>query len=249
MQNTITNKHKYQSFANQTLQWLDLDSESLWETNMQDPQRRAHLVKYGFDQSQAVTYQMNSHGFRSAEFDSGSGFIALGCSFTCGIGLPATQIWPSLVGQAVGLTSWNLGIGGAGLDTCFRMLYTYIDMLSPKFVMLLTPDQHRFEIHDLDQPRMIMHASNYNSADITTIKKFWFANEQNTLINHTKNLLAIQQLCASKQVKLIVKNLYPDLLGTIAPHEPWPASRDLQHVGYPEHRHCADQFLQALHQN
>lgn len=245
----ITPKHKNDFVAGQRLYWLDLDSEELWKTNMQDPERRAQLEKYGFDRPDAITYDMNSKGFRSEEFDDRPGFIALGCSFTCGIGLPVDQVWPSIVSQATGLVPWNLGIGASGLDTCFRMLYNYIDRLDTKFVMLLTPDRDRFEIHKLGTPCMVMHNKTHPDSAIDEIKKFWFSDDQNTATNYNKNLLAIQQLCQSRKIKLIIKHQVPDLLGQKISQDQWPTGRDLKHVGYLEQKRCAEIFLNELNQN
>jgi hypothetical protein len=249
MYKNITKLHNNQHLANQTLHWFDLDSQELWQANMADPKRCAQLEQFGFDQPDAITYQMNNHGFRCDDFDRRPGFIALGCSFTCGIGLPVQQVWPSIVGQVTRLVPWNLGIGGAGLDTCFRMLYNYIDLLQPEFVMLLTPDPDRFEIHALGIPCMTMHNNTHHNPAIDKVKKFWFSDEQNTNVNYTKNLLAMQQLCNSRNVKLIIKNLYPDLLGKKLTQSNWPTGRDLCHVGYLEQQRCAELFLQALDQN
>lgn len=245
----ITSKHKNNFIAGQRLYWLDLDSEKLWQANMADPERRAQLERFGFDKPDAITYDMNKKGFRADEFDNRPGFIALGCSFTCGIGLPIDQVWPSIVGQSTGLVPWNLGIGGCGLDTCFRMLYNYIDQLNVKFVMLLTPDRDRFEIHKLGTPCMAMHNSPHPDSVINDIKKFWFSDEQNTAVNFNKNLLAIQQLCASRQIKLIIKHQVPDLLGQKITQAQWPSGRDLVHVGYLEQKRCAEIFLTDLNQN
>lgn len=245
----ITQKHKNSRLSGQRLHWLDLDSEELWQSNMAVPERRAQLEKYGFDKPDAITYDINSHGFRSDEFDNRAGFIALGCSFTCGIGLPVHQVWPSIVARSTGLVPWNLGIGASGLDTCFRMLYNYIDRLNVEFVMLLTPDPDRFEIHKLGTPCMVMHNKTHPDSAIDEIKKFWFSDDQNTAVNYNKNLLAIQHLCHSRKIKLIIKHQFPDLLGQRISQDTWPAGRDLKHVGYLEQQRCAEIFLNELNQN
>ena len=246
MYQNITKLHKNQHLVNQTLHWLDIDNKELWQSNIADPARRAQLEHFGFDRPDAITYQMNSHGFRCNDFDSRPGFIALGCSFTSGIGLPIEQVWPTIVGNFAGLVPWNLGIGGAGSDTCFRMLINYIDLLNPKFVMLLTPDPDRFEIHYLSRPYTIMHNQAHPNSKINEIQKFWFSDEQNTLVNYTKNLLAMQQICSSRNIKFVIKKLYPDLLGQNITQAQWPSARDLQHVGYLEQKRCAELFLQDL---
>jgi hypothetical protein len=244
----ITKQHRYEQFANQTLKWFDLDKHELWLENMQDPEKRKQLEQFGFGHPDAIDYKINAQGFRSVEFDNTPGFIALGCSFTCGVGLPAEQVWPGMIARATGLNAWNLGLGGCGLDTCFRLLYNYIDVLNPKFVMLLAPDQDRFELHIRDTPVSIMHhTETFGPAHLEQIKQIWYTDDQNSTVNYLKNMLAITQLCNDRQIPLIaqkVKTLYQNKLDT-----KWPSSRDLRHVGYAEQRACADQFLRELNQN
>jgi hypothetical protein len=248
----ITKHHRYEQFANQTLKWFDTDKHEFWLENMQNPEKRKQLEQLGFGHPDAIDYKINAHGFRSVEFDHTPGFIALGCSFTCGIGLPLQQTWPDMIARATGLNAWNLGIGGCGLDTCFRLLYNYIDVLNPKFVMLLTPESTRFELHCKDTPIGIMHgfkakAEMIAPALLEQIKQIWYTDDQNSTVNYLKNLLAITQLCSDRQIPLItqkVKTLYQNKLAT-----QWPSARDLQHVGHAEQRACADQFLKELNQN
>ena len=244
----ITKKHRYEQFANLTLKWLDLDSHKLWLENMQDPKKRKQLEQFGFGHPDAIDYKINTQGFRSSEFDNSPGFIALGCSFTCGIGLPLEQVWPSMIAEATGLTARNLGIGGCGLDTCFRLLYNYIDVLNPKFVMLLAPDPFRFELHIQGTPLPVMHHTKGPSATpLDQIKQIWYTDDQNSNVNYLKNMLAITQLCNNQQIPLItrkVNTIYQNKLSSS-----WPSARDLRHVGHAEQRNCADQFLKDLNQN
>jgi len=239
----VTAKHRYQQYANQTLYWLDSDGRQEWEHNLKDKTKHAQLKKYGFDQEHAIVYQLNSHGFRCDEFSDRPGFIALGCSFTCGIGLPIEQTWPYQVGSALDLSVWNLGIGSSGLDTCFRLLINYLDQLRPKFVMLLIPPQHRFEIHDLDGPVWIMPGVAVNDKALQTVQKVWYSNDQNSQINKIKNLWAMQQLCDKRGIRLITQEI---------PTEPqditdkWPSARDLLHNGHATHQVWANNFLRKL---
>jgi hypothetical protein len=232
--------HRYSNFKNKNLFWVDTDSEESFNHHMSDPERRAQLIKYGWDNPTAITYQFNSHGFRSKEFDDSPGIIALGCSFTAGIGLPQNSIWPELVGQQLGLSVWNLGIGGASMDTCFRNLYHYVDKLNAEYVLLLAPPEQRFELHTDEKilcfrPQHVYHP----------IQQWWYQCEINGQLNFYKNLLAIQQLCSNHNKKLIVKNIETDLFGL--PHtDKWPTSRDMLHVGAQEQKKCANQFIDSI---
>jgi hypothetical protein len=232
--------HYYSHYKNQTLEWVDADSKDDFERNMQDPEKRAQLQKYGWDQPGVITYQFNSLGFRCKEFDNSPGIITIGCSFTAGVGLPLQSIWPSLVGQALGLSVWNLGIGGASMDTCFRLLSLYIDSLNADYVLLLTPPDQRFELHTAKKvqcfhPQTIIHP----------IQRFWYEVETNGTLNFAKNLLAIRQLCADHNKRLIVKYHERDMF-VLKQRDRWPPARDLLHVGCLEHEHLAQKFLQEI---
>lgn len=248
----ITKHHRQEQWANQTHKWLNPDSHESWLENMQNPEKRRQLEQLGFGDPNAIDYKFNAQGFRSDEFDNQPGFIALGCSFTTGVGLPVEQAWPDMIARATGLRAWNMGMAGCGLDTCFRLLYNYIDVLKPKFIMMLAPDQDRFELHCRDIPVAIMHGFKARAeviapALLEQIKQIWYTDDQNSTVNYVKNMLAISQLCGARQIPLIsqeVKTIYRNKLGT-----KWPSSRDLQHVGHAEQRACADQFLNKLNQN
>jgi hypothetical protein len=234
----IPNDHFYSHYKNQTLSWIDTDSADMFARNMSNADRRQQLEKYGWDKPGIITYKFNSHGFRCNEFDQSHGIITIGCSFTAGVGLPVESIWPNLVGSDLGLPVWNLGIGGASMDTCFRLLSCYIHKLNAEYVLLLTPPDQRFELHTVEKvqcfrPQTIIHP----------IQNYWYQCESNGQLNFIKNLLAIQQLCTQHNKKLIVKHSDGDMCGTLKPRDRWPPARDLLHVGTDEHKECARRFL------
>jgi hypothetical protein len=237
----LTKEHRYSQYKNQTLSWLDTDSEKTFQANMQDPIRRQQIEKYNWHLPNCITYKFNSLGFRSEEFTGAAGFIALGCSFTSGIGLPIDQIWPSIVSQQTGLQAFNLAQGDGSMDTCFRLLSGYIKELDPKFVMLLRPVSSRFEIHNEAGPHNVL----INVPRYSEMQKVWYADEQNQLVNFYKNTLAIQYLCQVNNVKLIIKDSKEDLSIDPSP-DAYPAARDLLHNGHASHIYCAERFLKDL---
>jgi hypothetical protein len=232
--------HYYSQHKNKTLSWIDSDSEEVFLKNIQDPERLSQLKKYGWDQPDAITYKFNSEGFRCNEFDQSLGIITIGCSFTAGVGLPLDSIWPTMVGNELGLSVWNLGIGGASMDTCFRLLCNYIDRLNSQYVLLLTPPEQRFELHTPNtvhcfHPQQIIHP----------IQRWWYECNSNGQLNFFKNTLALQQLCQQHGKRLIIKNHGTALFG-IPPRDKWPPARDMLHVGVEEHVRCAEIFLNAV---
>jgi hypothetical protein len=201
--------HYGQYHANQHLDWLPTDTKENYEKLIQDSEHRQYFAKLGWDQPGAITYKINSHGFRSDEFDGGPYLVALGCSYTVGIGLPVEATWPYLVGQALGLKVANLAWGGYSIDTCFRLAEYWIPELKPDLVIMLAPPRHRVELM-LDQTQFDINkmpveifmpesqSSHFRKDD--WYLKHWFLAEENARINQTKNSLAIQQLCADLDI-------------------------------------------------
>lgn len=237
--------HYWSTYKNTTRFWLGTDSQEQFEKNLQNSLYRAQLQKYGFDQPTAISYEFNSHGFRCKEFDHSPGFIALGCSQTAGVGMPANQTWPRLVSHKLGLMCWNLAVGGASMDTCMRLLYHYIDLLNPRMVLLLRPSMVRLEIFDHDTVKNLLPAK----IELPAFQKIWYSNDTNSQMNCIKNTLAIERLCAQRQIPLVIKDAETDLLLYDRRPSAFPGARDLQHAGPEEHRHCAELFITALNQN
>ena len=76
---------------------------------------------------------------RDEEFDDRPAGIALGCSYTEGVGVPEHTTWGNGLGRMLGMHMWNLGVGGGSLDTVFRVLEYWLPKLTPKFVAICIP--------------------------------------------------------------------------------------------------------------
>ena len=134
-------------YAGQTLDWMPTDTKEIFEQLMQDPVHQEYFANLGWLEPGAINYKINSYGFRAEEFVEGQPcIVALGCSYTVGIGLPYKDIWPTLVGNALGLPVYNLAWGGSSADTCFRMARYWIPKLTPVHVLMLTPPESRIEL-------------------------------------------------------------------------------------------------------
>ena len=104
-----------------------------------------------------IIYEFNSDGFRSDEFDNnekGLKILYVGCSFTQGVGLPHKHIWSSFLNKMISnkyniaLQQYNIGFGGASLDTICRLLYFLIKVrkFKPDLVLGLMPHYNRVEL-------------------------------------------------------------------------------------------------------
>ena len=81
--------HFGMKYAGQTVEWLPTDTEESYRKLIQEPRHQEHFRRHGWDQPGAITYQINSNGFRAPEFELGTAnIVTLGCSYSVGIGLP-----------------------------------------------------------------------------------------------------------------------------------------------------------------
>jgi hypothetical protein len=237
----LSNHHSQNSFKNSIHDWIGADTQILFEEHIKDPVRKYQLEKYGFfDSNNPISYKFNQDGFRCKNFDDSNSMIALGCSFTMGVGLHAENTWPSIIEQQLKLTVWNLGIGGASMDTCFRMLNYYISKLNAKCVLALGPPNQRFELHTDGGVKCFMPSENKHP-----VQQYWYQNETNGELNYYKNCLAIQQLCQQRGKKCVI-GYASDLLIKKNPSDQWPGARDMLHAGAQEQQSCAGYFLKAI---
>lgn len=225
-----------------TLLWNGTDTESLFKKNMADTTGSNLIKKLGWDRTE-ISYKYNSHGFRCDEFDGRPCALALGCSFTEGTGLPIEMTWPSLLSKMIDLHVWNLGSGGASIDTAFRTLEFYIDKLRPRAVFLLIPPKNRFEYCDIDNGYPVAHPSHPSQKHQSFIKE-WMTQTRNGEYNTRKTLLAMQKLCDNHAVPMLyvdhevtehaTRLTTPDL------------ARDLMHRGSLYQMNKADTFFKQF---
>jgi hypothetical protein len=233
-------KHFNSRLAGQNVMWTGQDNEDRFTAHMANPKTAEKLINLGWDKPNCITYSYNSHGFRTSNFTDEESGIALGCSFTEGVGIPNHQSWPSVLSQLLNINIYNLGIGGASIDTAFRLLDHYIDKLNVKFVALCSPEKSRFEIFDQGYPVNILSGLRTKPEFIIPYLKhrLAFSDDIESEINHKKNLLAMQQLCAKHNVHFIhipVRSFKCNYAG-----------RDLAHPGPEPHKIFADQMFKQI---
>lgn len=239
--------------AGAQLDWLPTDTKESYDRLCQDPKHRAYFEAQGWHLPGAITYKINSEGFRCDEFEYDKPYlVSLGCSFTNGIGLPLETVWPELVGKELGLKVANLSWGGASADTLYRLAEYWVPKIKPKLVTMLAPPQDRVELIldpasmtefryvpiDVYLPSSLPPSSN---KDFLT---HWFLNEENGQINQRKNIRAIKQLCAELNIPCIVLRAHDFMMGA---REDIGYARDALHGGVIAHELIARKILNDWH--
>ena len=218
-----------------TSNWAGRDHPERFQKLLEHPEKAQRRRELGFLESDCISYAYNKFGFRADEFDDRPAGIALGCSFTEGIGIPVEATWPAQLSVLLGQHVWNLGVGASSADTAYNLIEHYIDKLNTKFVVMCVPPRDRFEFFQNTTPIRIL------GNDLTLYKHFfmeWFATDENSLINRQKNILAIQQLCLQRGIPcyyLLVEELLRD-----------GRARDLQHAGAEANQQFAKKMYQLM---
>jgi len=222
----------YKEHANKSLDWLPMDTKELYEKNLKE---KYQLLKQHDWIDKSFTYKFNSHGFRCNEFTDKPTIMFLGCSFTCGIGLPIEFIWPELLSKNLNMHCANLGIGGGSNDAAFRLCNGWIDIINPQLVILLPPPPDRLEL--LNSTTINNLSLSWEQSTDSFLKE-WIMDDNNSYFNNLKNKLAIQNICVTRNIKFLALEFGQMHSVDLA--------RDLSHSGIKSNKIFAEHILTKL---
>ena len=225
--------HQYSELADQTFDWYPMDSKERYEENLKN--KLYELQKFNWVDS-TFTYKFNSHGFRCEEFTAEPSVMFLGCSHTCGIGLPLENTWTYLVSKQLNLNMINLGLGGSGPDTAFRLANHYIPQLKQKIVIYLQSYKERFSL--LTKDKVHQFSPIFYPKEFEKFYFEWISYEENIILHELKHNLAIEMLCNKNNIKLITFNI--DCFGEL------DFARDLNHRGIKSNEEFSKLVLNAI---
>ena len=230
----------YTHFANQSINWLPMDTEELYLRNLST---NRELLEQNNWVDKSFTYTFNSHGFRCNEFTNDPTVMFLGCSYTCGIGLPINTIWPELVSKQLNMRCANLGQGGGSIDTAFRLCLGWIHRIKPKLVVFLRPPGVRWEVLGDNNGAHFLFGDEELKMDGSYTMKY-ISNEINNTLNYQKNLYAMQYICQRYDIKFLHFGVGWDSVGQKDFAGAW--ARDLAHPGSKSHQLFADRVLNSI---
>lgn len=229
--------------SSQILHWNGSDTAALYGKNMQNMLTSKRLLSLGW-QDAVIEYSYNSHGFRCQDFYHGPCAVALGCSFTEGIGLHLRQTWPHMLSSKLDFPVWNLGSGGASIDTVFRIMEHYIVRLNPQCIFILIPPESRLEFCDIHNGFPIIQIGCLGQHE--SFAKEWLAQPYNAIYNTRKTMLAIGHLCAKFDIPIIAMPSKADARAD--QYGQFDLARDLLHPGEIYQKYVADIMYQQYQQ-
>lgn len=227
------------------IEWYPTDTEENFRELMKNHDYAAYFISRGWDKPGSILYRLNSQGFRGDEFDSEQpNLVALGDSFSFGIGLPQEDTWPELVGKKLGLRVHNLSIPGCSADRCFALAEYWLPILRPQKVFMLTPCRGRLDvILENGHHETVMPSDVYDGRlglDQGLYYKKWVANEQNSWVNLRRNEAAVAGLCASLNIEVCVFRADEAFSRS---REEIGFARDCMHAGPLGHEILADNLM------
>lgn len=236
--------HPGVNFAGTSLDFMPSDTKESLDKLCQVPEYYEYFKQHGWLEPGGITYKFNSYGFRCDEFDEQDCMIALGCSFTLGIGLPVHSTWPQKTGQQLGLVPYTLAWGGTSADTCFRLAEYWIPQLKPKAVFMLTPPPARFELirasGDVPIENYLPQSESQSASEIDSYLRHWFTAEENCRLNQIKNKLAIKAICNDLQIPCFI---YDAFVYMGKSREEIGYARDRMHSGPRGHELLAEKMV------
>ena len=162
-------------------------------------------------------YKTNKFGYRTQiEYEDGIS-IALGCSYTFGLGVHEEQTWPYLLSKELNKPIINLGICGGSLDSSYRVLKSYLEEYKPDCVFISIPSALRFSLmyrRDSSKIGTLLILPNHTHSTpgneggmikdyVDKLYEGIYGIDENMYLNFNKNLDAIRYLCSSNNIKLV----------------------------------------------
>lgn len=191
-------------------------------------------------------WKLNSHGFRTVEFDeidfTQPRALAMGCSHTMGDGNKFEYSWPEVLKEKINFSQIiNLGQFGASSDYVVRILPNCLQYFKPTNIFIFWPDYARFEINENGRYRQIVPTSEDRI-------KFMSTHPEEYLRDHySKNLDLAQKLCLENNVKLIGIS-WNDLISTMDHADRWDKGVDNAHYGKLWHEGVAEVFKDIFYE-
>jgi hypothetical protein len=138
--------------ANKTHRWSPGDTEENWKKTRE---KFGPTWKYYDD---PIEYRFNGLGYRSQGNVTDPFFIALGCSYTMGVGIHEEDRYGDVLSKELNMPYMNFGIGGGSQNFVWMNNILLAKNLpqKPKFVIIQWPEIARLNILGKDGIRMFL---------------------------------------------------------------------------------------------
>ena len=227
---------------NSIKKWLPCDTEDLFDEHMSKKKTR-NLLTAGNWTKDSIEYRFNNYGFRSDDDfdidDPKPGNMFLGCSFTDGVGLNIEDVWSYKLNQKFGGAFYNLGQGGTGLDTQYRLFKAWAPVLKPKRAFTLGSFEPRREFIS---ENALLRITDYNDEKHGAVFfRNYLIHEPEIIISYRRSWDAIKFIAIENNIELYVPTKDIESQACIEAKMNY-LGRDLIHPGPAYHDYLVKNF-------
>jgi hypothetical protein len=185
-----------------------------------------------------IVYKFNSVGYRDIEQYSGTEILAVGDSFTLGLGVNYEDTWPAQLSKMLNYPVLNFSLNGASNDWIARRAVELLEFFNPKALIVHYTFSHRRE-----RP-----FPNWHDDERTECEPL-YTDEEN-LINWKKNFKTIENLSVPV-IHSFIPNWHSQPVECNLPNATQPINqidhaRDGFHYGTQTHSMLAKQITNLL---
>lgn len=180
-----------------TYNFVTTDTEKLWNYHLETKKDEPSIHYYAIN---PIKYELNNFGFRTPDdFNSEDwGDVYLGCSHTFGVGHHLEDVWSYKLNKVVGGKFWNLGLGGTGVDTHFRVFLGFYKKLKIRNIFHYAPMYPRYEFLENKRPQNYIVAD-YNEKWVPKFGNLMLDSlltDEQVELNWYRNISAIRGLAS-----------------------------------------------------
>lgn len=144
--------------------------EYFFSTDSHDIYKK-NLIKYGetwkyYDTT--IEYKFNSLGYRTKEISElhNDFMLTFGCSYTEGVGLPQSDVWPEQLSKNIKIDLYNAAKQATGMDFQFwnAMRWTQTNQPDPKLVIVQWPQKTRKRFSSTGDEYFNLHDASYEKS-------------------------------------------------------------------------------------
>ena len=146
----------------------------------------------------------NAYGFREKREYQTSRNMALGCSYTYGVGVEREEAWPYILEKLIKSEVYNFGVGGASLDTMSRVASYWIPKLKPEKIFIA--------LEFIDRIELFLENKTWGKITPFVPKIEHLFLEENIYVNFHKNINLLKSICRDNGTKMII--IHEELPGT-----------------------------------
>jgi hypothetical protein len=133
---------------------------------------------------QQVDYEINSHGYRSSEFNKNNEILVLGCSHTYGSGMPNEFTWPEIFSNYLNKKYSRLAAPGDSIGAQVYKAFKYFEEIGNPEIIVATFPLLRLEFISIPGKFLAKARSGNTELEKTTVSISYFYKDN--LLNFSK---------------------------------------------------------------